>query len=386
MKNPKTIIICAGSLVATLAIIILIIFFSKRQESYRIIKVFEVDGTASIEREEVKDLAPYPNMVLASGDHVTLEKGKLTLNADEDKYIYLEEGTELVLHATGNAQNSKTKIDLLRGAITNEIQNKLIGDSSYEINTPNSTMAVRGTIFYVRVYEEDGVKYTKVSVFDGKVTTRLIYKDGSVSDEEVIVGKGNEVTIYENDTKTDYVSDQTPIKFEELPPEVLKKLQMLIRQGSDVCITDEEIILILEGEGGRVLIDAGKEGLPETDSSDAAGETDDGAGNEGSGLDTGNIIPGEDSGGQDDNAGGNEGSSTGGDSNDDSQDDSKKEESSNQADSYTVTFVYKGNVFGTQSVKAGEKATEPTLKPAGSGKWQFDFGTPINGDTTITWE
>ena len=50
---------------------------------------------------------------------------------------------------------------------------------------------------------------------------------------------------------------------------------------------------------------------------------------------------------------------------------------------YTVTFMYQGKVFATQVVNAGETVTKPTLVPAPSGKWDFDFSTPIEGDVEI---
>ena len=50
---------------------------------------------------------------------------------------------------------------------------------------------------------------------------------------------------------------------------------------------------------------------------------------------------------------------------------------------FTVTFTYKGSVFGTQQVKDGELASKPKLMPAPSGHWDFDFGTPITEDSEI---
>lgn len=61
-------------------------------------------------------------------------------------------------------------------------------------------------------------------------------------------------------------------------------------------------------------------------------------------------------------------------------------ESSSEKSSYTVTFYRSdGSVFGTQTIKAGERATEPKLKPEASGKWDFDFTQSITADTAIRW-
>lgn len=59
------------------------------------------------------------------------------------------------------SEKSKTVIELQSGAITNDIRNKLSEGSSCEVNTPNSTMSVRGTMFRVVVYEvKDSITIT----------------------------------------------------------------------------------------------------------------------------------------------------------------------------------------------------------------------------------
>lgn len=245
-KGKKIIIIIVAVVIALVIGILAFIKFGKG-ETYRLLKIYEVEGKANVSREGNGDIEPYVNMVLESGDKVSLETGKLTIKADEDKYIYLEDNTELILVAEGTAKNSKTSIDLLSGAITNDIQNKLSTESSYEINTPNSTMSVRGTIYRVSVYEIDGVKYTKVAVFEGEVVTRLRYSDGTYSDEEVSVTKGKEVIIYDDGTKTDYVSEPTDIDYNEMPDDVLKLLEIEIEDDRDIPVTQKEIEKILNG-------------------------------------------------------------------------------------------------------------------------------------------
>ena len=299
--GKKKLFIILGAVVAVLAIAAVLFFVVFKEDSYRLLKVFEVEGEANVKREKTGDIEPYVNMVLESGDEISLDKGKMILQADEDKFMHLEEGTKLKLNATGNAQNSKTKIELLSGAVTNDIQNKLSKDSSYEINTPNSTMSVRGTIFRVYIYEIDGIKYTRVSVFDGKVTTRLVYKDGTISDKEVVVEKGKEVIIYEDDTTTDYVSDPTDIDYSTLPDSVLEFLITVIDDGGSIIPTKEELEALLSKTA-------------------------------------------------------------------------------------TVTFEYSGKVFGTQTVKKGEKVIKPKLKPAASGSWNWDFNKEITEDTVIEWK
>ncbi|MCR5215304.1 MAG: FecR family protein [Eubacterium sp.] len=300
MGKKKIIIITSAVIVlAIIAIIVFINIFKK--DDYRLLKVFEVEGEASVTREKIGEIEPYENMVLESGDHISLIKGLMTLQADEDKFIHLEEGTEIVLNASGNADKSRTSIELLSGGITNDVQNKLLDESSYEINTPNSTMSVRGTLFRVYTYIEDGIRYTKVSVFEGKVASYLIFKDGTKSQEEVIVEGGKEVIIYQDDKTTDYVSGPTDIDYSDLPDSVLDVLSKAIDQGRSLPLTKEEIAALKE----RTV---------------------------------------------------------------------------------TVTFIYNGKTFATQSVKKGEKVALPSLKPAESGKWDYDFDLAVEEDIEINWK
>ena len=288
-KNKKRNIIIAVSILLVIIVAIVLVLLLKKDDAYRIIKVYEYEGAGVVSRDSIGDIEPYNNMVLESGDKVTLNTGDMTLKLDDDKYIYVEENTKFVLEATGTAEDSKTRIELLEGVITNDIQKKLSDESSYEINTPNSTMAVRGTTYRVTTYyDEDGVCYTKLSVFDGEVTTRLIHPDGRVSEEEVSVAKGKEVIIYEDGKVTDYLGDVTDINYDELSDQVT---QTLIDLGYDIT-----------------------------------------------------------------------------------------------SSKHTVTFMYNGTEFGTQTVKHGECAQMPTLVPSQTGKWDFDFATPIKEDTIIEWK
>lgn len=300
VKKGPLIGVIAGVAVVILAVVV-ILLLNRKEAVYRIIKVFELDGKSTVTRQDIGDLDAYDNMVLESGDQVYVDTGSLTLKMDEDKYVYAEEKTRFQLEAAGTSENSKTRIRLEEGILTNEIQNKLSDESSYEVNTPNSTMSVRGTIYMVDVYEENGIRYTKVSVFEGAVATKLIYADGSVSDQEKLVEKGKEVLIYDDNSGTDYVGEPSDIDYSALPQGVIAFLLEKANAGYDIGIPAEDLEKYLQGP-------------------------------------------------------------------------------------FTVTFMYQNSVFGTQEVKKGAYAAEPSLMPAQSGAWDFDFSTPINKDTRIEWK
>ncbi len=247
--NKKIIATIAGVAVALIAVVVALILFLPKNESYRLLKMYEFEGTGVVTRSGKGDITPYANMVLESGDKISLDTGVLTIQADDDKFIHLDEHTTIQLVATGTSANSKTSIELIEGGITSDIRNKLSADSTYEVNTPNSAMSVRGTVFYTYVYEIDGVKYTRTCCFEGEVTSRLVYKNGQYSVEEVPIIKGKEVIIYDDGTTTDYLYDEPQdIDYTTLPKEVLLDLKDHIdTQGEDLSITSNEITRILEG-------------------------------------------------------------------------------------------------------------------------------------------
>lgn len=52
---------------------------------------------------------------------------------------------------------------------------------------------------------------------------------------------------------------------------------------------------------------------------------------------------------------------------------------------YIVTFMYNGEIFATQEVKPGAKATRPILSPDRLGDWNYDFSAVVNDNVTVEW-
>ena len=123
--NKKVIAIIAGA-AGLLAVVAVVLFFVlPKNESYRLLKMYEFSGSGTVTREGKGDITPYANMVLESGDKISLDTGVLTIQADDDKFIHLDEHTTIQLIATGTSANSKTSIELIEGGITSDIRNKL---------------------------------------------------------------------------------------------------------------------------------------------------------------------------------------------------------------------------------------------------------------------
>ncbi len=158
--------------------------------SKRTISVEELNGTVnSFDGSATVTLVKGEN--LQSGRTVNTESDSdLTLLLDSDKHVYAGEETKFELVAEGGEKSTKTRFKLERGILKSVIDNPLGSDESYEVETPNGTMAVRGTTFTVRVAEEEGAFVTIVDVEEGKVSIETA--DGK--SEEVNPGEIKEIT------------------------------------------------------------------------------------------------------------------------------------------------------------------------------------------------
>jgi len=291
--------------VVIIGIIVAALFLNK-EDGYRSIQVYQVNGNVTLERENIGVMDAYENLNLISGDALeTFVESFSRLKLDDDKYVLVEQDSKIEIFATGDQANSKTDIRLDKGAITVEVENKLNDDSSFEVTTPNSVMAVRGTVFRISAAtDENGEPITRITIFEGAVTVQKKAEDGTLS-EESRIESGKEAIIYqENEEEVLVILDE--IDETLLPKEVLEFLQEeVVRDDHEIIYSDEKIVELLEK-------------LEDTD----------------------DTI-------------------------------------------YTVTFMYEGNIFGTQEVKNGDLVSKPKLKPALSGDWNYDFSKPITEDTTI---
>ena len=380
----KTWVKYGAAIMGLLIVSALIISFGmKKEESYRDIKVMSIKGTATVERASVGALDAYEDMKLESGDRLSVDSSSsLILSMDDNKYAMLEPGSSLTLEADGTRENSRTVIHLEAGAVMNYLSEKLSEKSSYEVTVPNSTMAVRGTVFRVAiVYDEDGDSYTTVQVFDGIVGCRLVFPDGTISEEEVQLAPGKEVLIHGDTEISEYVGDKGhDIDYTTLNREALEFLLFCIDDGSDLCLTREEVEELLrrldqpeeepeeqeEAEEPEkevkkpVVIETPEPVVP------AVEETPSSSG--------GSSETSKDSPGNDDNQ--------------KSHHSSKKKPSSSDEETktYTVTFqTASGDVFCTQTVEDGKTASKPKLQPSASGSWNYDFTKAVTENIIIKW-
>lgn len=421
-KGIKIAALLCGAIVAITGIVLVVSHMLGGEEFYRSILIYELDGTASIEREGTGKINAAEDLYLESGDRISVAEGSsMRLKLDNDKYLMVEEESVLSIEAAGNEEDSKTKIQLEQGAVTSEIQNPLSQDSKYEVNAPNSVMAVRGTIFRVETIADpdDEEVFTTVSVFSGKVSMGVLLEDGTIGDE-ILIGEGEEAECNGSIISGSVLTEPRKIDFENFSSQTLNFLLDLAEQDAPITgISQEELNGLVEEAEAWESENGEDEESGEDYEEDAEAEESDDADIDGEDADSvEDDEDGEDEDGQADNSAstGNNNRNTGtagstGTSKGSANSGTTPQTPSNpgttpqapsnpgttpqtpvnpgttpQTAEYTVTFMYGNTVFATQTVKEGQCATKPSLKPETSGKWDFNFSTKIEKDTTIRWK
>lgn len=193
----KAKIIAGAAATAVVAGTITLVLVLSSPDAFRLLKVFEMMGKSTVTRMNTGAMEAYVGMNLESGDVIEVgETSTMTLSLDSDKYLTLDPSTVLELIAEGTEQDSKTTVNLRSGGVLNEITEPLSDESSYSVNTPKATMAVRGTSFYVSVKKlDDGSYITDISVFHGKVEIQLLDEEGNPRGEPVMIEPNESVAV-----------------------------------------------------------------------------------------------------------------------------------------------------------------------------------------------
>lgn len=210
-------------LLAVVALIVvgIISAVTLKKDDYRSISVEETKGEVTIAGDKGNGPA-YAGQHLYSGDDVTVGgSSELTMCMDTDKYMYAEENTHFTLQASAGSEDSKIKIYMDEGSTLHKLESKLGENDTYEVDTPNSTMSVRGTTFRVTVYKEANDIYTLTEVTDGEVNVKLKKADGTYSGEEKNVAAGESVLIRSTENESEFVVEEPepeePVTVEEEP-------------------------------------------------------------------------------------------------------------------------------------------------------------------------
>ncbi|MCD7806770.1 MAG: FecR family protein [Lachnospiraceae bacterium] len=210
--------------------------------SGRVIYVVSFEGSVGVERDG-QALEVYENMSLTAGDTISAgADSTIRLSVDDTIYVQTDPDTTLVLEVSGTKLASQTSIDLVVGGFSCYVKEALNEESSFGITTPNATMAVRGTVFYI---------YWNYRVSDIVATHVLMME--SVADcinlhtsEEITVTDGDHaiITLYPDGEE----GEDTEVV--EMAPEdlSLEALQFFheVSQERELYYTTEELLTYIE--------------------------------------------------------------------------------------------------------------------------------------------
>lgn len=184
---------------------------------YRTIAVEELNGITQILNQGGTSDA-YVGQHLKSGDDVTVTSDSdLTLAIDTDKYMFAKENTHFWVEAKGKKSETRTKVHLDEGSALCRIDNKLAPTESFDVETPNATMSVRGTVLRVSCYkDENGDTYTAVDVLEGEVFVQVKMENGESTEESRMLPAGKRAIIRSDPTFSEFVKVKDYEKIEEL--------------------------------------------------------------------------------------------------------------------------------------------------------------------------
>lgn len=147
--------------------IICILLLTGCERKYKDITVYETKSDNILLRSD-KELDIINDMKLRSNDIVKVsDDGYVRLCCDDDIYAFLESGTDAKVHAELN----KIYISIGEGEMVVEVRRKLTEDEDFQVVTPNTNMAIRGTVIVVKSERNEyGYFTTGQYVLEGEVT------------------------------------------------------------------------------------------------------------------------------------------------------------------------------------------------------------------------
>ena len=227
----KVVTLASGAGVIAVGIAVAVLM---QGSGYRSIAVDGLEGTVNVVGEKNNGNA-YVGQNLYSGDDVTVASASsLTMCMDGDKYVYADADTHFSLEASKPKDDSRIKLNLDAGSELNELKNKQADGESYVVDTPNSTMSVRGTTFRVTVYKgEDGLWYTLLEVISGTVEVALKTEDGTYNGIVAQFGEGQAAMVRGNSEFSEFIVGEENeeiliFDYKQLPENAVPRVEMII--------------------------------------------------------------------------------------------------------------------------------------------------------------
>lgn len=203
--------------------------------------------------------AAEPGALLKSDDGLRVgSDAELTLNADGNKQIYMQESSEIRLEASGTPENGKTRIHLENGGILIRLEEPLAQGELFQIQTDGALVSIGQGVVRVSKVKD----HTLIEVFQGAAEATL-----TGSGKKTTAEAGEALLISTQGEKASFVLadeiDQdawkstepwslqsgkkgggTPvldIPYGKLPAGVLEQLLAWAKEGQTLCLTEEAI-------------------------------------------------------------------------------------------------------------------------------------------------
>ena len=184
-------------------------------------RLLKVEGTVNIEDASGTVKPVIDNIRFTRGDTIsTGSDGLASIGLDDTKIVTLQNDSSAEFIKNGK----QIELKLKQGGVFFEVTEKLTDDETYEIETSNMTVGIRGTSGYVW-YDESGLQ--SLIITDGKVVVSGYNpKTGETKTVEVCGGQRVSCYLY-----SDITEERTSIEFEltDVPEDELPEfpLQML---------------------------------------------------------------------------------------------------------------------------------------------------------------
>ena len=183
MEKKKIIAINIIGAAVILAIILIRVFTHHKDDpNIRSIRVVDMDGACSVERNG-NEIVASKGMLLFNGDiFIVSDSGHARLSIDDNKLLYLDTGARLGITATGDTETIHTSLFLYNGAMMTEVLEKLTPESYFTVATANTVMSIKGTktLTQVDINPVTGETRTSSAVIEGIVTMRAVPREQMV--------------------------------------------------------------------------------------------------------------------------------------------------------------------------------------------------------------
>lgn len=290
---------------------------------YRSLQLYHHDGDVLVLRGG--EALPLSDTLLLHDGDVVITDGdsRAYLMLDDDKFLLVEGSAVASFFTQGTAEKGSASVSLLRGGLSVQMDNPPAADSPFTVVTADAEVqAVEGAFRAVSAKGQQG-RRTLLQVVSGSVSARAVG-----SDKALTLAEGDAFFLTADGGS---LHTQAPTAAE---------LKTYADAYAAAFTGSADPAQAQSGQpSGTGAAPAAAPANPAKPDTPAAPVTPD--------FPSGGIVP---------------------------------------VTEYTVTFRYHGQTFGTQTVRRGDKAVQPTLQPAATGAWDFDFTKPITADTVIDWK